>query len=208
MAKKEKHHKESLLHKVVTTAVSAAVMASVAGFIGYKLNSHIPELYYNLEAPVKQNSRYVVKTEISNVGNSLATEVIIRYTFDQEIYYCNYNYSEGLEGKLPASNVEGGKGKKELLLNVPRMLPEERLKASFVFNKPEVTGSIKVYSKEVVGRPYSEWKEAANVKEKFLHQLAVVTKSLSYRLSRPEISFKGIKVVVPLLSSPSSNSSL
>lgn len=180
--KDKKEKKETLAHKIIMTIVSAGVTATAAGLVGYYLNTKLPELYWQIEQPTKTNKRYMLKTRVSNLGRGLATDIRIRYAFNQPIRWYFYNYSEGLNGRLPATNVIGGVSQNELILIVPRMLSQDEVPATFVFDKPSVNVTLKIFSKEVSGQPYSQWQDKLNNTQKILSNISVFGKSLLYRL--------------------------
>ncbi len=187
-AKKVPVHKESFLHKLTTTVISAAVMATVGGILGYQLNSHLPEIYYHILPVTPTGKHYRGNIEVSNLGRGPATQIVIRYTFDETIQYCTYNYSEALNGRLASENISGGKGYHEFLIKIPRLLPKDTLSASFYFKNEPKNGQVKVFAEEVVGRPYSDWTEKITSPERFKTQAKLLTNSLRYRIQKPNLS--------------------
>lgn len=125
----------------------------------------------------------MVKTQVANLGRGLATDIRIRYAFNQPIRWYFYNYSEGLNGKLPPGNIVGGVSQNELILIVPRLLPNDELPASFAFDTPSVSYTVKIFSKEVVGRPYSQWRDKLSITQKILNNFLVLWKSFLYRFN-------------------------
>lgn len=154
--------KEKLTHKVMLTILSSCATAMIAGLIGYKVNTHVPALYYDI-APRTTSSLqgYQLKTTISNHGNAAATDMIVRYSFNKPIIAFDYTYSEGFNGKLSSANVSGGVSEKELMIAPKRLLQNDTLEATFTFAYPYVSGNIKVFSKETSGKPLSERTEQA-----------------------------------------------
>mgnify|MGYP001605574482 CR=1 FL=1 len=160
MTKLKDSPKENILHKVILAILTSITAATAAGVLGYRLNLRTPELYYDVPTQLKSTVLgYKLTTNIYNLGNSSAYDVVIRYTFNKAIIQYDYNYSEGLNGKLSSANVEGGVSEKELILMPRRILPGDTIEASFIFAYPRVSANVKVFSKEVMGRPYSEHQE-------------------------------------------------
>lgn len=180
--KNKPEKKETLAHKILMTAFSAGATAIAAGLVGYYLNTKLPELYWHVERPVAVNKRYMVRTQVSNLGRGLATDIRIRYACNQPIRWYFYNYSEGLNGKLPPANVIGGVSQNELILIVPRMLPQDEIPASFVFDRPSIDVKIKVFSREVSGQPYAKWQEKLNATQKISGNFSILWKSMRFQL--------------------------
>jgi hypothetical protein len=181
----EHHHKEKLSHKIMLTLFSSVVAAIAAGLLGYFLNFHTPELYYDFSPrPLNTLRGYRVDTEVSNLGNSVATELVVRYSFNYPILLFDYDYSEGFNGCLPSANVSGGVSSKELLLMLPRQLPKDKFTAHFWFAYPFVTANIKVFSKETMGKPLKEHEERLTKRAKFWGSV----QNIFHRAKPPEAS--------------------
>jgi hypothetical protein len=199
MTKKTTIRKESLAHKIMLTALSATIMAIVGGLIGYKLNTRLPELYYEVTPQVKQvwlkNIGKVYETDItiSNLGIAAANELTIRYAFDHKIMNCDYNYSEKLNGKLPSANIEGGTGNFELLLTLPRLVPKDKLEAKFYFANPYINYQVKVFSKEGMGQPYVKWLEKIEKSKKIGKDIVIISKNIFTKIEKNIQNTKELK---------------
>ncbi len=196
MKKQKIQHKESILHKLILTLISAAATAVIAGFVGYKLNSHLPELYYEISPALTPayitgiGRVYRLDTAILNLGKGPATDLVIRYSFNRNIVIYDYNYSEEFNGKLPTENVKGGTGTKELILKPARLVAKDKLQAAFFFSSPSVKTEIRVIAKEGLASPYSEWQEKITQGAKFGQQMTVTGKHLAYRLKQKYLDKK------------------
>jgi hypothetical protein len=185
----EQHHKEKLTHKIALALLSSMAAAIVAGLLGYRLNIHSPELYFDASPrPASTLRGYRVDTTITNLGNSAATELVIRYSFDYPILAFDYDYSEGWNGRLPSANISGGVSEKELLLTPPRLLPKDKLEAHFLFAYPFVATNIKVFSRETMGKPLKERVEQLTRRAEFWHKIGVFVQNFFYRLRPPATS--------------------
>lgn len=199
MVKKTAIHKENLAHKIMLTALSATIMAIVGGLIGYKLNTRLPELYYEVTPQAKQvwlkniGKVYELDITVSNLGIAAANELTIRYAFDRKIVSLEYNYSEELNGKLPSANVEGGAGNFELRLTPPRLLPKDKLEAKFFFTTPYVNYQVKVFSKEGMGQPYIKWLEKVEKSKKIGKDILFFGKNIFTKLEKNMQNTKELK---------------
>ncbi len=188
MARKHKieHVKEKISQKVMLTILGSCATALVAGLLGYKLNMHVPELYYDIAPrPVSTLQGYQVKTAVSNLGNAAATDLVIRYSFNKPIIGFDYVYSEGFNGKLPSANISGGISEKELLLTPQRLLQSDTLEATFTFAYPVVSGNIRIFSRETSGRPLSERTERLTKRAEFWHKLTLSVQNFFYKVKKP-----------------------
>lgn len=184
MVKKPAIHKENLTHKIMLTALSATIMAIVGGLIGYKLNTRLPELYYQV-SPIKNiGKNYQLNVTVSNLGIAAANELTVRYSFDHKITGLDYSYSEELNGKLPSENVEGGIGNFELRLTPPRLVPKDKIEAKFYFTAPYVNYQIKVFSKEGMGQPYVKWLEKIEQSKKIGKDIVIISKNIFTKLEK------------------------
>ena len=179
--KKEEPKKISFLHHFLTTAFSAILTAVVAGLLGYYLNTKLPELYFYADSPQKHGSVIKIETDVVNYGRGPATEIKVRYSFSKPVLRYSYSYSEGFTGALPSGNIIIGPTHKEIMFIVPRMMPQDKLPAIFVFKDQPVI-KIKVFSKEVMGQPFSKWQTKKTRGEKVLAKIQNIVASLKYRI--------------------------
>jgi hypothetical protein len=176
--------RQGLVHTLTMAVLPAAMAAMVAGIIGYKLNTRMPELYYEVSPKYVPahitgvSGGFKIDVNVMNLGNSPATEMTVRYAFNQEILAYDYSYSEGLNGKLPYENVSGGVGEKEVMLTPPRLSPKDKIEAYFVFGRPVINTQVKVFSKETQGKPLSERVEPLSYGAKLWNKIVQVFGSL------------------------------
>lgn len=189
--KKLKQQKqESLTHKIFLTTLSAILTAIVLSVAGYMLNTKLPDLYYQILPAINEVSiakigkAYRLDTEVLNLGKGPATELTIRYTFNQKIVYYDYNYSEELNGKLPSANIKGGVASKELIIHPHRLLPQDKISAKFIFSSPKIYAKIRVFSKEGMGKPYSTWKEKITSSAKAWHNISLLGQNIAFNLGK------------------------